>query len=122
MKDLRISNHKIVTEKEHNERRAAVLGNNYAPKKEECGEYLTDKIETLDAFGIWIVGHDAYPVAIFRYEEEAVEWARENFFGAWLMKRVQMPAIPFCTEEELAEARIEAEKLSALFKQLPEAD
>jgi len=83
---------------------------------------MQQPVEMMNAFGIWVVGHDAYPVAIFRYEEGAVEWARENFFGAWLMKQVQMPAMPFCTEEELAEAKIKAEKMAVLFKQSSEMD
>jgi len=78
--------------------------------------------EMLDAIGVWIVGHDAYPVAIFRYEEHAEEWGRDNYFGQWLTREIEIPAIPFATEEEWAEARKEGAKLALKFKQLPEAE
>lgn len=79
---------------------------------------LRPKVKHVDGFGIWIVGHDAYPVALFRYEDEAVEWARENYFCQWLLKGVPFPLCPFATDEQIAEA----EEMVKLFKPLPEAE
>jgi len=111
-------------------------------EKEDCGEFLSEiiengvanfivddetvaNIETLDAIGVWIVGHDAYPVAIFRYVEHAEEWARDNYFGQWLTKEMKIPAdtlFSHLTEEQLEEARKEAAEMVKMFKILPEAD
>lgn len=76
----------------------------------------------IEMYAIWIVGGDSAPYALFRTEEMAIDWARDNYFGQWLMKKVEIPYIPICTEVELEKARREAEKLAAFFKELPEAD
>lgn len=65
-----------------------------------------DTIPTeMEHFGVYIVGHDAYPVAMFRYHVEANDWATENYYGSWIIKKIMLPLIPFATEEEWEEAK-----------------
>jgi len=63
-------------------------------------------------FGIWLIGYDAYPVAIFRDSDLAEEWARDCYFGQWVMKKIVMKLPPFATEEEWEEAKIKAAKMT----------
>ncbi len=77
----------------------------------ECSDLLA-------VFAVWIVGHDEYPVAIFRYQEQAEEWARDNYFGNWLMKEVRIRLPPFATKAEWEAAKIEGAKLAAKFDHL----
>jgi len=71
----------------------------------------SDSTALLPGFGVWIVGHDAYPVAIFRYQEQAEEWGRCNYHGQWLTKPVDMPMPPLFSEDEWATAEKESAEL-----------
>ncbi len=81
---------------------------------------MTEELKMTKGYGVWIMGHDAFPVAMFRYQESAEDWARDNFFGQWMMKEVKFPLMPFCTEEEYAHAKEEAKEMIKFFKTLPE--
>ncbi len=85
-------------------------------------EKMNQEIVEVDGFGIWIMGHDAYPIAMFRYDEQAADWARDNYFGQWLMKPIKFPLLPYCTEKEYAAAQKKAEETIKLFKQLPKSE
>ena len=81
-----------------------------------------ESYQHIEGYGIWIVGHDAYPVAVFRYEEDAEHWARDNYFGQWLMKHVPFPLVPSCTEAERLKAHEWATEMAAVFKSKPIAE
>ena len=74
------------------------------------GDQNSEKIE-LEFFCIWIIGHDTYPVALFRYEEHAELWARDFDRGNWLTKKIKLEVPPFATREQLCEAAEEAGRL-----------
>lgn len=69
---------------------------------------------------IVLVGGGA--AAWFISPEDAHEWARENYFGQWLIAPYSIPAKPIFTEEQIQEAYKKAEEMIALFKEKPEAE
>ena len=81
-----------------------------------------EEIEPVEMYGIWIVGGDSAPYALFRTEEFATDWARDNYFGQWLMKKVTIPYTPLFTQKEWDEAMIEGAKMAAKFRELPQAE
>jgi hypothetical protein len=79
----------------------------------------------LRVIAIYVLGHDPFPVAFFRYPEHAVEWSRSNFFGNWLIKVVEVPAetlFSHVTEEQWKEAETKAEELASIFQNASEED
>jgi len=76
---------------------------------------------TVKMFAIWLLDSQE-PIALFEFQEQAEDWARENYFGQWLMKEVTIPYTPMFTQEEWNAAMVEAEVLIKKFKSLPEAD
>lgn len=74
-----------------------------------------DPLYFVSVFGIWILGHDSYPVALFRYQEQAESWGQENYRGQWLMKKIDMELPPLITEDEWKEAEKAAEELKVFF-------
>lgn len=81
-----------------------------------------DDSDTLNVLAVYVVGHDAFPIAVFRYPEHAEEWARDNYFGQWLTKVIKIPRTPLMTDEEAKKAREAAAEMLASFKKLPEAE
>lgn len=81
-----------------------------------------DDSDTLNVLAVYVVGHDAFPVAVFRYPEQAEEWARENYFGQWLTRIIKINRTPLFTEEELEKASKEAEKMRGFFNDLEVAE
>jgi hypothetical protein len=77
---------------------------------------------TVTMIGVWIVDGHSEPIALFQFQEQAEEWARENYFGQWLTKQVTIPYTPLFTQEEWDASMEEGKKLAAKFKGLPEAD
>ena len=55
-------------------------------------------------------------VAWFADPEQAVEWARENYFGNWLTWRAKYPEIVPLTPEELAVCEQRAAELVAMLR------
>lgn len=66
---------------------------------------------TFTVTAVYIMGHDAWPVAIFRYAEQAEQWGRDNFFGQWLTKQVQLELPRLMTKQERGEAMKRAEEI-----------
>ena len=77
---------------------------------------------TVTMIGVWIVDGHSEPIALFEFQEQAEEWARDNYFGQWLTKQVTIPYTPLFTQEEWDASMEEGKKLAAKFKGLPEAE
>lgn len=54
--------------------------------------------------GVWIVGHDSFPVALFRYREHAEEWARQNYAWQWLLKEFDTKLPTLATKQQWKKA------------------
>jgi len=75
-------------------------------------------------YGIWIVDGHPEPIAYFEFAEHAEDWARENYFGNWLMHEVKLPIkhpLDDLTTEQLEKIEADAQMLLAKLKPLPEA-
>ena len=68
--------------------------------------------DELNGFAITIEGHIA---AWFARPDEAQEWARDNYFGQWLMTSYSIPAKPLFTEDQIKKAEVKAKELSEFF-------
>jgi hypothetical protein len=53
-------------------------------------------------------------VAWFADPDQAVDWARENYFGQWLMNPCSIPNRPPFTPEQIEAAKKRAEEMLAL--------
>lgn len=54
-------------------------------------------------------------VAWFAYPDQAHEWARDNYYGRWLMTAYSIPAKPLFTDEQIKKAEDEAREWSEFF-------
>ena len=54
-------------------------------------------------------------VAWFAYPDQAQEWARDNYFGRWLMTAYSIPAKPLFTDEQIKKAELKAKELTDFF-------
>jgi len=73
-------------------------------------------------YGIWIVDGHPEPIAYFEFVEHAEDWARDNYFGNWLMHEVKLPIkhpLDDLTTEELEKIEENAKMLLAKLKPLP---
>lgn len=80
---------------------------------------------TITMCGVFIMDGHQEPIALFQFPEQAEEWARDNYFGNWLIRGIEIPRLTIwsgVTDEEIAAIEEEAKKLAAKFKELPEAD
>ncbi len=82
--------------------------------------------DLLCVFGVWVAGHCPAipvgpPIAIFVYENQAYEWARNNCNNQYLLKQIEIPFIQFCTSEERKLAEIEGAEMASFFKPLDSA-
>jgi hypothetical protein len=50
-------------------------------------------------------------IAWFQDKDQAAEWARDNYFGQWLLHEYSIPVKPLFTPEEIEAAKKEAQKL-----------
>ena len=76
-------------------------------------------------YAVYIVDGHSEPIAMFEFVEHAEDWARDNYFGQWLLQEVTIPLIhPMSqlTDEQIEEIEKDAEKLAAKFRSLPEAE
>ena len=69
----------------------------------------------LKGYGVWIINYDRYPLAIFRHEKQAEKWAQDNYPGRWILKYLEIPAIPFVTGGKVNEIKNKAAELAEMF-------
>jgi len=83
---------------------------------------MSDKIKM---YGVWVVDGHSEPIALFEFAEQAEEWGRDNYFGQWLLREVEIPLLSLVdgfTDEQLKEIEEDAKRLAEKFKPLPEAE
>lgn len=76
-------------------------------------------------YGIWIMDGHSEPIALFEFAVHAEDWARDNYFGQWLMHEVQIPLkhpLDDLTTEQLEKIEADAKVLAAKLKTLPIAE
>lgn len=76
-------------------------------------------------YGIWLMDGHPEPIALFEFVEHAEEWARDNYFGQWLMHEVQIPIkhpLDDITDEELERIEENAKMILAKLRPLPQVD
>lgn len=76
-------------------------------------------------YGIWLMDGHPEPIALFEFVEHAEEWARDNYFGQWLMHEVEIPVkhpMDDLTDEQLEKIKANAKELAKKFNPLPVAD
>ena len=62
------------------------------------------------------------PVAWFKYHDQAEQWATENYFGRWLMRRATAPEVVPFTDAEMAEHKRMAKELASKLRDAPTAE
>lgn len=83
------------------------------------------EMERIEGTGVWVLGHDGYPVAIFRYPEQADDWSYEMYPGSRFTRSIEMRMESFfehVTKREFEEAREKAKEWSEMFQQSPQAE
>jgi len=85
---------------------------------------MTDE-KKIKMYGVWIMDGHSEPIALFEFAEQAEEWGRDNYFGEWLLREVEIPLLSITsgfTDEQLKEIEEEGKRLAAAFNPLPEAE
>lgn len=56
------------------------------------------------------------PRAWFLDQQEAIDWARENYFGQWLLAPFSIPNKPIFSEDDIRKAKEKAKEFETLFE------
>ena len=69
----------------------------------------------MKVYGILVFG-TPQPLALFVDPEQAEEWARENYFGQWLLVEKEIPDIDAFTPEEWKGAEQKGKEMMEKFR------
>ena len=64
---------------------------------------------------VFLFGEHDSPIAFFKDEEQAIDWARDLYFGQWLLREIEIDIPPMFTAEEEIAADKKADELIRMF-------